>query len=285
MRYRLLSTFLILSAIVAFIFGNASVRAFCTEACYPFQRISHWAQSHISSRFIAAWRGLCDGPTHDNFKVEIDRLQVLLQANETIAQENEQLRRALRWQKSQPFTVVAAPVWSHGGGLGVWPRLQLAIGSLNGIKEGDVVIVPEGLVGRIADSVTPHTSEVILLSDPACRVAVEVPGGVKGIVQGAQGIDFGTRADEPLLYTVAPLALRFISRNAPLTAGQPLFTEGSGGLFVRGIKVGTVLERHDQASNLLSDVLVEPAVNPTLLKTVFVLTDLNPKKESPSHEH
>ena len=148
----------------------------------------------------------------------------------------------------------------------------LSAGSLQGIQTGDIVLVPEGLIGRISENVTLHTSEVILLSDPACRVAAEVPGGAKGVIQGMQGVDFGESSEEPLLYTTHPLSMRFIARNANLTPGQSVYTEGSGGLFLRGLKIGTITERRENPAELLSEVLVEPAVNPTTLKTVFVLT-------------
>lgn len=273
MRRRLISSLIILSIILAFLFGNAMIRRCCTELTYPFQRILTWSNTQIGARLSAAWRGLCDGPMRDNSAIEIERLRVMLQTSEAIAQENAALRQTLSWQTRIPFQVIAARVTSHGGGLGVWPKLQLAVGKLHGIAAGDVVVVPDGLVGRIADTVTAHTSEVILLSDPACRVAVEVPGGTKGIVQGAQGIDYAKRADEPLLYAINPLAMRFVARNALLAPGQELYTEGSGGLFPRGIKVGTVLERHVSTTELLSEVLVEPAIDPRVLETVYVLID------------
>ncbi len=279
MRRRFLPFFLIFLAIAAFVGANSHVRAFCTEVTYPFQRILNWAGDHISSRFAAAWRGFCDGATRDTTAVEIDRLRVMLQATESIIHENDALRKALDWKTQQPATVIAAPVWSHGGGLGVWPKLKLAAGSLRGIQPGDTVLVPEGLVGRIDENVTLHTSEVVLLSDPACRVAAEVPGGAKGIIQGTQGIDFAKEENEPLLYLTHPLSMRFIARNVSLQPGQVIFTEGSGGLFPRGLKIGTVIERREDAANLLSEVLVEPAVEPTTLTTVFVLTRPQVKEE------
>jgi rod shape-determining protein MreC len=284
MRRRFFPYFLIAIAIIAFIGANSHVRALCAEVSYPFQRIMEWASSHVSARFTAAWRGLCDGPMRESATIEIERLRVMLQASEEIVRENNHLREVLGWRDRQPNTVVAAPVWSHGGGLGVWPKLEIGAGSLKGIAPGDTVLVPEGLVGRIGEKVTLHKSEVILLSDPACRVAADVPGGAKGIVQGAQGVDYGTNKDEPLLYSVAPLSMRFIARNVVLKPGQTLFTEGSGGLFPRGLKIGTVIERRENPADLLSEVLVEPAVDPTTLKTVFVLTRAKHQEERPNYE-
>ena len=272
MRRRVIITFVTLCASVIFLFCNSAIRGFCSEMTYPFQRMLSKASFQIRSRFVAAWRGLCDGPTRDNYAIEVERLRVMLQDSDLIAQENRVLRQTLAWQERIPYKVVAAPIFSYGGGLGVWPRLQLAAGSANGIAPGNIVLVPDGLVGRIADSVTLHTSEVILLSDPASRVAAEVPGGVKGIVQGAQGIDYAEHEKESLLYVSHPLVMRFVAKNAALSPGQELYTEGSGGLFIRGIKIGTIIERKNNTADLLSEILVEPTVDPTLLNTVFILT-------------
>lgn len=285
MRRRFLPYLLIFCAIIAFLLGNTSVRSFCSEITHPFQRVFGRAEAQVTSRLSAAWRGLCDGPMRDTSATEIDRLRVMLLDAEVVARENDQLREALNWIREQPFSVIAAPVWSHGGGLGAWPKLRLAAGSRHGIRPGDTVLVPEGLVGRIDENVSLNTCDVILLSDPACRVAAEVIGGAKGIVQGAQGIDFGTNEEEPLLYATHPLQMRFIARNVALQAGQHVFTEGSGGLFPRGFKIGTITERHEDPADLLAEVLIEPAVDPTTLKTVFILTHANRSEESTNHAH
>ena len=48
---------------------------------------------------------------------------------------------------------------------GWWQQLQLGKGSLQGLAQGDAVLGPGGLVGRIA-SVTPATARVKLLTAP-----------------------------------------------------------------------------------------------------------------------
>ncbi len=262
----------LLIAVSAFVFGSTEVWAFCTEAMYPFRRVAEWAGHQLSARFEAAWRGLCDGPSRAVSEDEVERLQVMLRESSRVAQENAELRAALGWAEMQPMRVLAAPVWSHGGGLGVWPRLTLGVGSAQGVAEGDTVVVPEGLVGRVAKGVSRHQCEVILISDPASRVAVEVPGEIKGILFGAQGTDYGTASEETLLYTVNPLRLRFSGRDTKLKPRQIVQTEGSGGRFPRGLVVGRVMEIREVETGFLMEALVEPAADPTLLRTVFVLT-------------
>ncbi len=263
---------LILIAVGLFVMWNTTVRGFCAEITYPFQRMGDWMSRQVSHRFEAAWRGLCDGAERMQAAQEIERLQIMLQASEALVEENAALRAALEWKAREPRHVVAAEVWSYGGGLGVWPRLTLGIGSEDGVSAGDAVVVAEGLVGCIAPGVSKHMCEVILLSDPACRVAVEVPGVAKGIVQGTQGVDYGETPEEALLYAAEPLMMRYVGKDVKLALREVVLTEGSGGLFPRGLVVGTVLQQSLSDTGLLSEVLIEPAVHPTMLRTVFVIT-------------
>lgn len=260
------------AAVLAFLWGNTAVRAFCAEATYPFRRAAGWVGGQLSDRFGAAWRGFCDGPSRALAEDEVERLRVMLREASRTAQENAELREALGWAKAQPRRVVAAPVWSHGGGLGVWPRLTLGVGSARGVAAGDTVVAPEGLVGRVAEGVSPHLCEVILISDPASRVAVEIPGVAKGILFGGQGCDFGEAPGEGLLYSGAPLVLRYLRHGETLKPRQTVLTEGSGGLFPRGLTVGTVVAMRE-GDGLLAEAVVEPAADPALLRTVFVLTE------------
>lgn len=260
------------AAVLAFLWGNTAVRAFCAEATYPFRRAAGWVGGQLSDRFGAAWRGFCDGPSRALAEDEVERLRVMLREASRTAQENAELREALGWAKAQPRRVVAAPVWSHGGGLGVWPRLTLGVGSSRGVAAGDTVVAPEGLVGRVAEGVSPHLCEVILISDPASRVAVEIPGVAKGILFGGQGCDFGEAPGEGLLYSGAPLLLRYLRHGETLKPRQTVLTEGSGGLFPRGLTVGTVVAMRE-GDGLLAEAVVEPAADPALLRTVFVLTE------------
>ena len=184
--------------------------------------------------------------------------------------ENAALRAALGWAQEHPGHI-AAPVLDHGGGLGVWPRLTIGVGSAQGVEPGATVVVPEGLVGRVAaDNLTPHTCQVILLSDPTNRVAAEVPGLTRGILQGDTGDDFGTRPGESLLYAPRPLLLRYIEKNTFLPTKQAVVSSGDGGLYPGGIPIGTVQHVRLDDSGLAQVAEVTPAVDPSELDLVFV---------------
>jgi rod shape-determining protein MreC len=85
--------------------------------------------------------------------------------------DNQRLRGMLELER-QGGGRVSAPVISRDPG-GWWQQLELGKGSLEGIRAGDPVLAPGGLIGRIS-SVTPSTARVQLLTDSGSRVGVWV---------------------------------------------------------------------------------------------------------------
>ena len=88
-----------------------------------------------------------------------------------LEQDNQRLRTLLELQKQNPNRVTA-PVISRDGA-GWWRQLLLGQGALSGIRAGQAVIGPGGLVGLVGN-VTPSTASVTLLTDPRSRVGVWV---------------------------------------------------------------------------------------------------------------
>ncbi len=112
------------------------------------------------------------------------RIQELEAKTEDLESQNQQLQKLLGYVSSKPNDQgVVAPVIARSAE-NWWQQVTLARGSRSGIKMGDLVMGPGGLVGRIT-SVSPNTSQVLLLSDPTSRVGVAVSrtrqmGNLKG---------------------------------------------------------------------------------------------------------
>ena len=70
---------------------------------------------------------------------------------------------------------------------GWWNTVRIGKGARKGIEEGRAVISPDGLVGKTTE-VSPFTTEVLLLSDPACRVSAKIKrvdafGQLAGVIE------------------------------------------------------------------------------------------------------
>ncbi len=184
--------------------------------------------------------------------------------------ENAELRRALGFVERNPG-LVAAEVLSYGGADAWSQRVRLGKGRHHGLRLHAPVLTEEGLVGHIVE-LTDTTADVLLLSDPNSHVACEVPdaGGapVRGILSGAGSAlpDFLGPASAP-----SPLHIDYLDRHATPAPGGLAVTSGLGGLYPRGIALGTVREVTFDTSGLFQRASLEPAVPLHALRVVFVL--------------
>ncbi|MFI0403880.1 MAG: rod shape-determining protein MreC [Cyanobium sp.] len=93
---------------------------------------------------------------------------------EALTQDNVRLREMLALQQSRDGQAVgqtvSAPVISRQTA-GWWQQLVIGKGSLSGVRAGQPVLAPGGLIGLVA-SVTPATATITLLTDPSSRVGV-----------------------------------------------------------------------------------------------------------------
>ena len=114
------------------------------------------------------------------FQPDVDREKVLenaqiqeLQLRPTeLESQNQQLKSLLGYASEVKKAGITVPVVGRSADHW-WQHILLGRGKSDGIKVGYVVMAPGGVVGRVVN-VTPHTSRVLLLSDPSSRVGVTV---------------------------------------------------------------------------------------------------------------
>ena len=125
-----------------------------------------------------------------------------------------------------------------------------------------VVVVPEGLVGRILE-VEPYTAYAILLPDPDSRVSAMTSSS------RAQGIITGIGTDK--------LQMKYLALDAEVAVGEDVMTSGIGSIFPKGLQIGKIesIERDSDGLHLLA--LVRPAVPFYKLEEVLCLVS-SPQK-------
>jgi rod shape-determining protein MreC len=114
------------------------------------------------------------------------------------------------------------------------PFVRIALvdaGRDHGMKIGYPVISVDGLVGRLV-ATGRRSSRLLLLSDLNSRVPVQIGrDGTRAIMLGDNG----------------PLPrIAHMPSNGRIEAGDDVFTSGVGGVFPRGLRVGTVVDMGDQ---------------------------------------
>ena len=219
------------------------------EAAYPVERAASAFSRKVCTRLAGLAKGAESRAENVRLRREVAELSLVRADMARLEEENERLRRALGYAARQSGDWLPACVLSAGGGAAAAHKtVRTGKGALDGVAVGAVVVVPEGVVGRVT-SVTPHTSEVTLIVDHSVKVAceIEVQDGSRprGIVSGG-GEDV--------------LIMRYLRDAENVPPRSRVVTSGLGGVFPRGLEVGTYT----------ADGEVLPSVDFSTLEDVFI---------------
>ncbi len=163
---------------------------------------------------------------------ELDRLRAENQrlrgwewrARET-ERKSEQLGRLARVVEEPGLSFATARVVADSSGPFVRTAM-LGLGRDNGMRPGYPVINASGLVGRVVETGS-RVSRVLLVTDINSRIPVQVgKSGIRALLLGDNG--------------TSP-RLGYIPPTDKIEAGDEVFTSGVGGLFPRGLRIGTVV--------------------------------------------
>ena len=171
--------------------------------------------------------------------------------------ENRRLRRLLALQEHLPLTTLSGEIIAREWG--GWIRsLTVNRGRGDNVPRLTAVISPNGLIGRVVE-VRPGASIVQVLTDPTSTVGAHVlrtrtPGIVEGDPRGT-------------------LRFKFMARDgASIQSGDVLVTAGQGGLFPRGIPIGTVRSIDNRGAALFHYAELTPAVDFARVDEVLLVT-------------
>ena len=173
--------------------------------------------------------------------------------------ENASLRRLLRLGRELRWGFIPAEAL-HSGVVGDEYTLTLSAGSQSGVRAFSPVIAPEGLVGMV-QTADPRMSIAIMWTHPDFRVsAMAADKTAFGIVQAHQGSD----ADRYLL------ELRGVPVRSTVKKGTLIVSSGLGGVFPKGIPIGTVIDTL-KSDGYARKYLLRPAVLPPDVLSVMIL--------------
>ncbi len=258
------------------VFWHAGVSVLSREALYPYENAKVWLERTVWVRLQAVLSRARNAARASMLERDVARLRLALAESEALETEVARLRALLDFSPPIACRWQAAPVLSRGGTSAVWQSVRLAKGSRHGVRKGDPVVVPDGVVGRVVD-VSPHTSEVMLITDPNSRVSceLETPGEGVGVVRGILYGGGSRPAVTPvltLLYVVEPLRLRYLARDFEPPPRTRVVTSGLGPSYPKGLTVGYLLESSLERDGLSREAAVMPAVDMSALDEVFILT-------------
>jgi rod shape-determining protein MreC len=186
--------------------------------------------------------------------------------------ENQVLRRQLGFTILSTHRLLLCEVVARGDLSGWWRTIRLGKGSTDGIRAGLAVTSGDGLVGRV-HAVSRYTCDVLLLTDPNCRIAARCRRtGAHGIVTGA-GIRMTHTVPLEMLAAVRPCVMDYVPRAQALEPGDEIVTSGLGGVFPEGLRVGQVVAAETDVSGLYQRADVRPLAPLDTLKYAFIVME------------
>lgn len=133
-------------------------------------------------------------------------------------------------------------------------------GTTSGIQTGMPVMTSTGVVGQVSEC-GPTTATVRLITDESSGVSAKVQSsGAQGQLQGSAD---GT------------LHLNLIRTEQQVSTGDSVVTSGLGGVYPKGLPVGTVSNVTKSSGSLYYDITVEPLASAGSLEEVLVVTSLS----------
>jgi len=178
-----------------------------------------------------------------------------------VEEENERLRRLLGLAAAVQWGFVPAEVL-QGRGLGDEFTATLSAGRREGVEAFSPVIAPEGLVGMV-EQADATLSLAILWPHPDFRVSAMV---ADGSAYGIVGAHLGGQGAERYL-----LELRSVPLRAPLKPGALVVSSGLGGVYPKGIPVGTVVSELKTGESYARTYLLRPVVKLPDVASVLIV--------------
>lgn len=196
-------------------------------------------------------------------KKKLDSMNALQVENETLKQENKQLKRQLSLNKSlTSYTDISTYVISRSPS--TWQnQIVISKGSNAGITKGSAVVSDKGLIGRVME-VNKNNSKVELVTtqdDAADRFAVQL---IDNNGQTVNGLITGYDTDTNLL------VMGQITSKENVKKGTQVITSGLGGTTPKGLFVGTVEKVVNQQAGFPTKIYIKPAADMTNLNVVTV---------------
>lgn len=204
-----------------------------------------------------------------------DTMESLKEENQTLKEENKKLEESLReleilkaekntleeysnlTQKYSnyetiPAYVINRDISNYSG------TIIINVGSNDGVEKNMTVIADKGLVGHVI-SVTDTTAKVQVIVDPASTVSATISTREESIICK------GTLEDNKILRA------SYIPTGAELIIGDTVQTSGLGGIYQKGILIGTISEIVTTKNSTDRYAIVQTAVDFSKVYSVLVI--------------
>lgn len=197
---------------------------------------------------------------NETLRYELSVARQAIRENSAIEKENEQLRAALAMrERDSSFVFEAAEIVAKNGDN--WTQsFTINKGSSAGIAPDNCVITADGMVGFISEVGTTWAT-VTAITDTTMEASA-IASRTRDVAS-AEG-DFELMAE-------GLFRLSYLPKNTQILAGDVIETAGVGGLFPKGIVLGSVVEVRNESHGISKYAIVRPAVDLDGINHVLVI--------------
>lgn len=188
---------------------------------------------------------------NSNLKEQLRELEILKAENQTL-QEDLNLTKKYSNYETIPAYVINKDISNYS------ETIVINVGSEDGIEKNMTVIADKGLVGHVI-SVTKDTSKVQVIVDAASTVSATINTTEESIICK------GT------LENNQQLRASYIPTGAELIIGDTIQTSGLGGIYPKGILIGTISNIVTTNNPTDRYAIIDTAVDFSKVYTVLVI--------------
>lgn len=189
-------------------------------------------------------------------QAELENLKTERAGFEEMKHENARLKALLHLKEKSRGGARAARViardpshWSH--------FIVIGKGTRDGVRKNTVLVHPDGLVGKVV-AAGPYTARAILLLDRQSRVsALNQRTRDIGLIEGAGSF---------------MLKMTYLERQSEIQVGDVILSSGVGGVYPKGIPIGTIEVIGSEKDPLKLYALVKPFVSFSKLEEVLCVS-------------
>jgi rod shape-determining protein MreC len=217
------------------------LRVWAVTAITPLARASEWVRGGAGG-FLSEYVTLRD--VRDENRRLKDQIGKLRLANQYLKAELEMAERARAlalFRDQTPSKTIGARVIATGTGLNS-RAVFVDRGSVDGVKKGMAVIVPEGIVGKVV-AAYPTASQVMLATGQSFAAGViSQKGRVRGTLKGVGS---------------STCVIEHIDNEDKVSVGEWFYTTGDDRIFPRGLPAGVVKSVKDGRGG--KEVILDPS--------------------------
>lgn len=197
---------------------------------------------------------------NEELKTRNSELETQLRELESIKADNATLQEYMNLtQKYEDYNTIPAYVINKDVS-NYSSDLIINVGSDDGVEVNMTVIADKGLVGHVI-SVTSNTAKVQVIVDAASTVSCNISTTDESIICK------GTLENNNILRA------SYIPTEAELIQGDNVYTSGLGGIYRKGILIGTIEEIITTSNATDRYATVKPAVDFSTVNTVLVINN------------